>query len=38
MTTLSTHVLDTMHGLPASEVKLRLEDKAGTVLYTGVTN
>ncbi|MCX7285572.1 MAG: hydroxyisourate hydrolase [Novosphingobium sp.] len=38
MTTLTTHVLDTMHGLPASEVKLRLEDKAGMVLYAGVTN
>jgi len=38
MTTLSTHVLDTMHGLPASEVKLRLEDKAGVVLFQGQTN
>lgn len=38
MTTLSTHVLDTMHGLPASEVKLRLEDRAGTVLFLGETN
>jgi len=38
MTTLSTHVLDTMHGMPASEVKLRLEDKGGTVLFAGETN
>ncbi len=38
MTTLSTHVLDTMHGRPASGVKLRLEDAAGTVLFAGETN
>lgn len=38
MTTLSTHVLDTMHGMPASEVKLRLEDKFGEVLFAGETN
>jgi hydroxyisourate hydrolase len=31
-------VLDTMHGRPASGVKLRLEDAAGTVLFTGKTN
>lgn len=38
MTTLSTHVLDTMHGMPASGVKLRLEDKGGMVLFAGETN
>lgn len=38
MTTLSTHVLDTMHGLPASEVKVRLENSTGTALFTGETN
>ena len=38
MTTLSTHVLDTMHGRPAAGVRLRLEDAAGAVLFTGETN
>lgn len=38
MTTLSTHVLDTMHGRPASGVKLLLEDAAGTALFAGETN
>lgn len=38
MTTLSTHVLDTMHGRPAAGVRLRLEDAKGTVLYAGTTN
>lgn len=38
MTTLSTHVLDTMHGRPATGVRLALEDAAGAVLFTGETN
>ena len=38
MTTLSTHVLDTMHGRPAAGVALRLEDAGGAVLFTGETN
>ncbi|MBB4614158.1 hydroxyisourate hydrolase [Novosphingobium taihuense] len=38
MTTLSTHVLDTMHGCPAAGVKLRLEDNSGAVLFLGETN
>jgi len=38
MTTLSTHVLDTMHGRPAAGVRLTLEDGAGTVLFAGATN
>lgn len=38
MTTLSTHVLDTMHGCPAAGVKLRLEDHAGGGLFLGETN
>jgi len=38
MTSLSTHVLDTMHGCPAKGVKLVLEDAAGTVLFSGETN
>lgn len=38
MTTLSTHVLDTMHGCPAAGVALRLEDSAGAVLFSGETN
>ncbi|MBC2665250.1 hydroxyisourate hydrolase [Novosphingobium flavum] len=38
MTTLSTHVLDTTRGGPAPGVALRLEDGAGTVLFTGKTN
>jgi len=38
MTTLSTHVLDTMHGRPAAGVALRLDDAAGAVLFTGTTN
>lgn len=37
-TTLSTHVLDTMHGRPAAGVLLRLEDVFGVVLFTGTTN
>lgn len=38
MTTLSTHVLDTMHGRPAAGVALRLADATGAVLFTGETN
>ena len=38
MTTLSTHVLDTMHGRPAAGVQLWLEDGAGEVLFAGETN
>lgn len=38
MTTLSTHVLDTMHGRPAAGVRLRLEDASGTLLFSGETN
>ncbi len=38
MTTLSTHVLDTMHGRPAAGIALRLEDAAGVVLFAGTTN
>jgi len=38
MITLSTHVLDTAHGTPASGIALVLEDDAGTVLHRGVTN
>jgi hydroxyisourate hydrolase len=38
MTTLSTHVLDTMHGRPAAGVRLRLEDASGNLLFTGETN
>ena len=38
MTSLSTHVLDTMHGRPAAGVRLRLEDDAGEELFAGQTN
>ncbi|WP_225207554.1 hydroxyisourate hydrolase [Novosphingobium huizhouense] len=38
MSTLSTHVLDTMHGRPAAGVRLRLEDAFGVTLFTGETN
>lgn len=38
MTTLSTHVLDTMHGRPAAGVQLWLEDAGGDVLFAGETN
>lgn len=38
MTTLSTHVLDTMHGRPAAGVRLTLENAAGAVLFAGETN
>lgn len=38
MTTLSTHVLDTMHGRPAAGVRLTLEDATGAVLFAGETD
>lgn len=38
MTTLSTHVLDTSRGRPASGVSVRLFDAAGGVLWRGHTD
>ena len=38
MITLSTHVLDTMHGRPAAGVALVLADADGTRLFVGATN
>ena len=38
MTTLSTHVLDTMQGKPAAGMQLGLEDAAGDTLFAGETN
>ena len=38
MISLSTHVLDTMHGAPAAGVALVLADASGTALYRGTTN
>ena len=38
MSSLSTHVLDTMHGCPAAGVTLTLIDPAGEVLFGGVTD
>lgn len=38
MTTLSTHVLDTAHGTPATGVALSLLTPSGDVLFTGSTN
>lgn len=38
MTSLSTHVLDTMHGCPAAGMALQLVDAAGTVLFSGTTD
>lgn len=38
MTTLSTHVLDTAHGIPAAGVALTLRYAAGAVLFSGATN
>ena len=38
MISLSTHVLDTMHGTPAVGVALVLVDAAGTALYSGMTD
>lgn len=38
MTSLSTHVLDTVHGRPAAGVSVQLADAAGTLLFTGATD
>lgn len=38
MITLSTHVLDTMHGRPAPGVQLWLENAAGDVLFAAETD
>ncbi len=38
MITLSTHVLDTMHGRPAAGMALTLLGAAGEVLFAGETN
>lgn len=38
MTSLSTHVLDTTHGRPASGIAVRLEAADGALLFEGVTN
>ena len=38
MSTLSTHVLDTAAGLPATGVRVRLESRAGTPLDQAVTD
>lgn len=38
MSSLSTHVLDTTHGTPATGISLCLETGSGTILFTGETN
>lgn len=38
MSTLSTHVLDTVHGCPAAAVPLSLTASDGTSLFTGKTD
>ncbi|WP_228500061.1 hydroxyisourate hydrolase [Nocardioides agariphilus] len=38
MATLSTHVLDTAAGRPAAGIAVRLENRAGEVLDSGVTD
>lgn len=38
MSTLSTHVLDTTHGRPATGVAIALYDDAGASLFEGATN
>lgn len=38
MSSLSTHVLDTAHGRPAAGISLRLLDKDGAVLFSGMTD
>jgi 5-hydroxyisourate hydrolase len=38
MTSLSTHVLDTMHGCPAAGVTLRLSAADGRLLHSATTN
>jgi 5-hydroxyisourate hydrolase len=38
MISLSTHVLDTMHGVPAAQVALVLAEAEGTVRFSGATD
>lgn len=38
MTTLSTHILDTMHGCPAIGVEVELLTLSGEILYRGTSN
>jgi 5-hydroxyisourate hydrolase len=38
MSSLSTHVLDTAHGCPATGVSLRLTTGDGVLLFSGATN
>lgn len=38
MSSLSTHILDTAHGCPASGIAIALLAEAGTVLFTGESN
>jgi len=38
MPSLSTHVLDTAHGCPATGISLELATGAGAVLFSGETN
>lgn len=38
MNSLSTHVLDTAHGIPAEGVAIALVAEGGTILFTGQTN
>jgi len=38
MSTLSTHVLDTSAGLPATGIRVRLETRSGTPLAEGFTD
>lgn len=38
MSSLSTHVLDTTHGCPAAGIALRLLDRNGTLLFSGITD
>ncbi len=38
MSSLTTHVLDTAHGCPASQVAVTLSGESGEVLFTGKTD
>jgi 5-hydroxyisourate hydrolase len=38
MSTLTTHVLDAMHGKPAAGIPFQLVDDTGSVLFEGETN
>lgn len=38
MSRVTTHILDTAHGMPAAGVPVELRDAAGTVLGAGATN